>query len=116
MVFDARHKKTDLKVFVVVIPKEGWARPFDSADIKDHILKKLVSCHKKDGRGHARPSFFWHDNDNDLFSVFSWHKSFGFVACAIRYISSRDISNINYNQNVVRYISNIVTNVSYQCN
>ncbi len=22
---DARHKKTDLKVFVVVIPKEGWA-------------------------------------------------------------------------------------------
>ncbi len=23
---DARHEKTDLKVFVVVIPKEGWAR------------------------------------------------------------------------------------------
>ncbi len=22
---DARHEKTDLKVFVVVIPKEGWA-------------------------------------------------------------------------------------------
>ncbi len=23
--YDARHEKTDLKVFVVVIPKEGWA-------------------------------------------------------------------------------------------
>ncbi len=23
---DLRHEKTDLKVFVVVIPKEGWAR------------------------------------------------------------------------------------------
>ena len=23
---DARHEKTDLKVFVVVLPKEGWAR------------------------------------------------------------------------------------------
>ena len=23
--YDAHHKKTDLKVFVVVIPKEGWA-------------------------------------------------------------------------------------------
>ena len=24
--YDARHEKTDLKVFVVVISKEGWAR------------------------------------------------------------------------------------------
>ena len=23
---DMRHEKTDLKVFVVVLPKEGWAR------------------------------------------------------------------------------------------
>ncbi len=23
--YDTRHEKTDLKVFVVVIPKEGWA-------------------------------------------------------------------------------------------
>ena len=23
---DAHYKKTDLKVFIVVIPKEGWAR------------------------------------------------------------------------------------------
>ncbi len=27
LLHDARHEKTDLKVFVVVIPKEGWARP-----------------------------------------------------------------------------------------
>ena len=27
VIFEARHEKTDLKVFVVVIPKEGWARP-----------------------------------------------------------------------------------------
>ncbi len=26
LVFDARHEKTDLKIFVVVISKEGWAR------------------------------------------------------------------------------------------
>ncbi len=25
-IFDMRHEKTDLKVFVVVIAKEGWAR------------------------------------------------------------------------------------------
>ncbi len=25
-IFDEHHEKTDLKVFVVVIPKEGWAR------------------------------------------------------------------------------------------
>ncbi len=25
-IFDVHHEKTDLKVFVVVIPKEGWAR------------------------------------------------------------------------------------------
>ena len=24
--FDACHEKTDLKVFVIVMPKEGWAR------------------------------------------------------------------------------------------
>ena len=29
---DVRHEKTDLKVFVVVIPKEGWAR------VAAHIL------------------------------------------------------------------------------
>ena len=35
---DVCHKKTDLKVFVVVISKEGWARV-------------------------AVPSFFWYDTD-----------------------------------------------------
>ncbi len=28
MTYDARHEKTDLKVLVVVITKEGWARDF----------------------------------------------------------------------------------------
>ncbi len=31
-----------------------------------NILEKLVSCQKKDGRGYAHPSLFWHDNDKDL--------------------------------------------------
>ena len=26
--YDTRHEKTDLKVIVVVIPEEGWARSF----------------------------------------------------------------------------------------
>ena len=52
---DARHEKTDLKVFVVVIPKKGWARmawarmtdfsEFESADTIGYILEKSVSCH-----------------------------------------------------------------------
>ncbi len=29
-------------------------------------VKKSVSNQKKDGRGHARPSFFWYDNNKDL--------------------------------------------------
>ena len=42
---NTRHEKTDLKVFVIVIPKGGWARDtnlseFDSADIIDYILEK----------------------------------------------------------------------------
>ncbi len=51
--FDAHHAKTDLKVFVVVISKGGWARvaapivlliydtdflEFESFDFIDHIL------------------------------------------------------------------------------
>ncbi len=56
---DAHHEKTDLKVFVVVIPKEGWTR------MAAPILL-LVWHQKKDGRSHARPSFFWYDNHKDL--------------------------------------------------
>ena len=33
---------------------------------KDSNSKKSVSYQKKDGCGHVRPSFFWHDNDKDL--------------------------------------------------
>ena len=32
---------------------------------KDSNSKKSVSYQKKDGWGHARPSFFWYDNDKD---------------------------------------------------
>ncbi len=39
---------------------------FYSADIIDYILEKSVSCQKKDVHDHARPSFFWYDNDKDL--------------------------------------------------
>ena len=73
-------QKTDLKVFVVVLPKEGWAH------VDEHILiwvwhrllkntiyevkrvnsKKSVSYQKMDGRGHAHASFFGYDNDKDL--------------------------------------------------
>ncbi len=65
--FDVLHEKIDLKVFVVVIPKEGWARffwydtdfsDFDSADIIDYIFEKSVSYQKKDGCGHALRSIF----------------------------------------------------------
>ncbi len=28
--------------------------------------KKSMSYQMKDGRGQARPSFFWYDNDKDL--------------------------------------------------
>ena len=39
---------------------------FDSADIIDYILEKLVSCQKEDGHNYACKSFFWYDNGKDL--------------------------------------------------
>ena len=33
---------------------------------KDSNFKKSASYQKKDGRSHARPRFFWYDNDKDL--------------------------------------------------
>ena len=48
-ILNVHHEKIDLKVFIVVIPKEE----FYSADIIDDTLKKSVSCQKKDGCGHA---------------------------------------------------------------
>ena len=73
---DARHEKTNLKEFVIVIPKEGWAPDFseyDSADIIDYILEKLVSYKKKDATC-AHPSFGI-TTTKTLRSVFSWHAS-----------------------------------------
>ncbi len=65
MTHDARHKKTDLKVFVFVIIKEGWARVANFSRIWSMISavsnsEKSVSYQKKG------PSFFWYDNDKDL--------------------------------------------------
>ncbi len=65
---DACHEKTDLKVFVVVIvgaPSFYW---HDFPEYKlwcqqSQILKGR--CHTKRRMGHARPSFFWYDNDKD---------------------------------------------------
>ena len=49
-------------------PSFGMTPSFQNltADIINHILEKSVSCQKKDGCGHARPSFFSYDNDKDL--------------------------------------------------
>ena len=35
-------------------------------ELKRLKFKMSVSYQKKDGRGHARPSFFWYDNDKEL--------------------------------------------------
>ncbi len=45
VLFDAHHEKTDLKVFVIVIPKEGWW---------------------------PLPSFFWHDTNFLEFESFDF--------------------------------------------
>ncbi len=52
-IIDAHHEKTDLKVFVIVIPKEGlarWAPP-------------ILSYPKKDWPAGPRQSFFGYDTD-----------------------------------------------------
>ncbi len=53
---DARHEKTDLKVFVVVIPKEGWVyvawydTDFSEFDSADHRLySRKVGVMPKEG-------------------------------------------------------------------
>ena len=51
VIHDARHEKTDLKVFVVVIPKEGWVRYDNDKDFVVVIPKE----------GWVR-----YDNDKDL--------------------------------------------------
>ncbi len=39
---------------------------------KDSNSKKSVSYQKKDGRGHACPSFFWYDTDFLEFESFDF--------------------------------------------
>ncbi len=69
---DMRHEKIDLKVFVVVIPKEGWTLLTSST-----IFSKS-RCHTKrrmDAATRAHPSFGM-TTTNTLKSVFSWHVSY----------------------------------------
>ncbi len=40
--YGVRHEKTDLKVFVVVISKEGWAQYDNDKDLKVCFLVTLV--------------------------------------------------------------------------
>ncbi len=42
---------------------------YEFHDVSRVISEKSVSYQKKDGRGNARPSFFWYDNDKDLLKV-----------------------------------------------
>ncbi len=89
-IHDAHHEKTDLKVFVGVFgrahPSFGMTPTFREYDLlsqktqilksrchtkrsrgaKDSNSKTSLSDQKKDGRGLARPSFFWYDTDKDL--------------------------------------------------
>ena len=75
----AREKQTLWSFSLSYSKKDGgaWPRPlffwydtdfseFDSADIKDYILEKSVSCQNKDGCSHAPPPFFCSDNDKDF--------------------------------------------------
>ncbi len=66
--YDTRYEITDRKLCVVVTPKEEWDfLEFASFDFLDHMLYKSDSYQKKDGRGHAYSSFFWYDNNKDVF-------------------------------------------------
>ena len=74
---EVRHKKTGLKAFVDVIPKEGWARghahpsfgmttAFQNLTLLTSYIYMLhsrkVGVMPKEGWA----SIFWHDNDKDL--------------------------------------------------
>ncbi len=66
MLFDARHEKTDFKVFVVVIPKEGWAHV--ATPILLLVWHQLFRIwvfwlHRSYS---LKVGIFWYDNDKDL--------------------------------------------------
>ncbi len=84
----ARHRKTDLKIFVVVIPREGLVGgPRQSffwydTDYKIYFVKiadykSKVSVIPKEGlAGPANPSF-GRTTTKILRSVFPWHRLYG---------------------------------------
>ncbi len=55
--------------------------------------EKSVSYQKKDGRGHAHPSFFWYDNDKDLikglFSRDTPHNHISRIFALMTYLQGR---------------------------
>ena len=68
---DMRHEKTDLEVFVIVIPKEGWAGWGMTPTIKYllyclHRLYSVVGVLPKEGLAGG------YDNDKDLLGLFSY--------------------------------------------
>ncbi len=77
--FELCHGKTSLKIFVVVILKEGLAETRQSffgydTDCKIELFRlhrllvySVVGAIRKEGLGRdTRQSFFWHDTDKDL--------------------------------------------------
>ena len=63
--FDDCHEKTDLKVFVLVIPTP--TTKYYSTAFIDYTMYSVVNVIPKEGlAGPARQSFFGYDNDKDL--------------------------------------------------
>ena len=60
MIFEYSFKPCDSIATPLTRPSKRVRR------LVDYILEKSVSCQKKDGCGHTRPSFFWHDNDKGI--------------------------------------------------
>ncbi len=77
LVIDTRHKKTDLKVFVVVIPKEGLGPANPSLNIISEGSRVIFysRCHTQRRIGGAPPAnpSLGMAMTKTLRSVFSWH-------------------------------------------
>ncbi len=75
---DARHEKTDLKVSLVVIPKEGWARPPTFQNFIDwclHWLDRGASRVSVPLSSDSKLTCLGMTTTKTLRSVFSWRSS-----------------------------------------
>ena len=59
MPYDTRHEKTDLKVFVVAVPKEGWACMAAPITLKTGIPVEEGDCILKLLRRVSRPEIYF---------------------------------------------------------